>query len=260
MITMKSKKRYTNKIAILSLVGASLLTNVFAQAEMDTTAVSQAEATTSVSTETQATKRQIKQAVSKLSELPIEKRSALETLPLAKTTFTAIELLLAASLQSETLISKVDSYIATKKASGTNTSPLELQLETSRNTLEAANISISMASSMTEVWANTLSTTTYKKAVVSKKRELRASLDNARQNIHKTNDTLRNILSFFVVPVTPLDQGAPTTESQMPAMPLTPYPNTQGGDTTNPPTPSPVQVASSTSTSTPPKRTILLEQ
>ncbi len=251
------------------LIIAFLSSTYLVLAQVDDTPSSFSSASTSapnLATSSPVLKRQIRQAVSKLRELAPEKKSPLQELPIAKTTFTAIEQLLEASLQSETLINKVESFLAVKKAAGTDTLVLDASLDQAKNTLETANISISMASSLTETWATTLSTSTYKKVVTAKKAEYRLSLDTARQNLHKTNDTLRVIMSSFITPTPPtVDPGAGIGNQTIPPIPVgtttsaLPPPTTPNIGTSSMPTP-PLNAGMPPRSTSTPKNVKLLEQ
>lgn len=187
---------------------------------------------------------------SNLRAVPQERRDLIEGSSLGKTIFFITEELLVSSMRSESLIARVETFVDGEEKKGTDVSLAKVKLDEAKSTLSLANTFISALSSSTESFANELSTSTYKKAVRTKRVEFRKNAEDARANIKKTNRLLREIVTSFVSPAvaTPSNPGIISSASSGNGI------TSQGNATLLTPPAPPMPLSTST------KKTLLLEQ
>ena len=142
-------------------------------------------------------KQEIKVIVSKLNDIPEEKKALHLSVPLGKISADTVSNLILSSYKTETLIEKVDAFIKRRQADGLAMTSITLarsKTDEAKNELSTANASISELSLLVENFMNENSTSTYKKAVQSKKIEFKSKVEISKKSIQAANQSLRNAL------------------------------------------------------------------
>lgn len=194
-------------------------------------------------------------AVSNLRLISEEKRSLLEQVPIGKTIFYITEELLISSLRSESLISRVTTLIEEKEKNGVDVTFAKVKLDEAKIRLSTANTLLTKLSSTTEMFANEVSTSTYKKAVRAKRVEFKKNAEDIRSNIKATNKILREIVLSFMPKVSPEVENSNSGTSSSSSQPQNIVKNLLIPPPLVPPTP-----IATTTMATSTKKTLLLEQ
>lgn len=147
-----------------------------------------------VSTQEATPKPFVKHIVSKLASIPDEKKNIHIETPLGSAAFSLYNKLSFSSTKTEATLKKLDEFLNSKEASNDShidTTKARFSYEVAKASLENANSALSQMSTMLEKWVNETSTTTFKKAVGSKKADFKNQAELARTNIKSANEAIK---------------------------------------------------------------------
>lgn len=139
--------------------------------------------------------KEVRKTESKLQNLAPEQREMHMKSKAGSSSLNLFENLLASSLKTERNIAAVETFVNKQSLSIENKGQLEKNLSEAKLALSTANNSLTTMSSILENLTEETSTSTYKKALILKKKDLTDAASAAKQNIVSTNTILKQILA-----------------------------------------------------------------
>lgn len=135
----------------------------------------------------------VKKVVSKLADIPDEKKNANLETPLGNAAFTLYNKLIYSSSKTEATLKKLDDFLTQKESlpNHIDTSKARFSYDIAKSSLENANTSLTQMSSILEKWVGETSTTTFKKAVGVKKSEFKNQAETTKTSIKSANEAIK---------------------------------------------------------------------
>lgn len=192
-----------SRVALAMLCSSSFYSITFAASsstEIAPISVPITQIPTTLATSSDATPKPfVKRIVSKLADIPDEKKNVHIETPLGSAAFTLYNKLAYSSIKTESTLKKLDEFLTSKEAEQTHpdTTKARFSYEAAKMSLENANGSLSLMSGMLEKWMSETSTTTFKKAVGVKKVEFKNQAEQSRVNIKAANEAIKDAVTTY---------------------------------------------------------------